>query len=121
VKADAILAEMQAQRDVLERLAAAVERLAARAPATGLAALVAGIEEYFGDGCWTASGVLEVARDDPHGEVAAALTALGLATAIGLGRALRRAESDGLVECVGDRRGVLLWRAAGISPQSPQA
>jgi hypothetical protein len=82
-------------RALLERLCAAVERLAGCEAAPPLAAALA---DYFGIGSrFTVAGLLELVDTDPHGEVAAAvagavdINASPRAVATALGRLLASA------------------------------
>ena len=78
------------------------------------AALLDAIEATFGDGVFTAGGLITEARDNPHGGISLALSGLvdmnGTHSGISLGRLLARIPE--LVP-IGDRRGVALYQLRG--------
>ena len=92
----------------LRQIRAALGRQHANA---GHAELLDAIEETFGDGVFTAGGLVTEARDNPHGRISLALSGLvdmnGISTSISLGRLLARMPQ---LTPIGDRRGVALYQ-----------
>jgi hypothetical protein len=98
----AILSELRAIHAVLRR------RNATAAPA-----LIVAIEDYFGEGSFTVSGLLALADDDPHGAIADALAdvvnmnASPRSRATALGVLLSRLTE---IEIVTQQRGFAVYR-----------
>jgi len=93
------------------RLQAIEEHLARGEVSEPHTALVDAIREIFGTAAFTASGLLTIAREHPHGDLSLALEQVvdlnSPAPQIALGRLLRRLPD---LEAVGGRRGALLFR-----------
>lgn len=104
-----VFADLAARCD---RIEAALAALALAAPGRRMA-LVEAIADYFGDGVFTARGVLEAVEDEPHSPLAEALAAVVDMNASPQGRATRLgqvlARLDEL-ELVGERRGAAVYR-----------
>lgn len=86
----------------------------------GAPALVAALTDYFGPGRFTTSGLLALAEDEPHSEIANALAdlidmnALPRGRATALGSLLARLPE---VEVVDRQRGVAVYRLRTSGPE----
>lgn len=100
------------RRVLREELAAALSRyLPAGDRASG--AFLESLEAYFGEGRFTVAGLVELAADDPHSNLSAALAEVvdlnagSRAQATALGRLLSRLPQ---IEVVGEARGAAVYR-----------
>ena len=108
VAGERILAAIDALRAEVRELRAELRR-----GRSGAEQLIAAIEEAFGSGRFTSAGLLTLAEEDPHGELADALAAAididatprGRATALG---ALLARHVD--VQIVAEQRGCTVYR-----------
>lgn len=104
---------LQALADLRAEVAALRRELAPRRADRHADALLAAVEDEFGDGRFTTAGLLAIAADEPRGDLAAALAAVvdlnaaPRATATALGRLLARLPA---VEVVAESRGVAVYR-----------
>ncbi len=103
----AVLQELRALRLEMAELRAAL------LPRSAAPVLLAAIEDYFGTGRFTVAGLINLAADDPHGAIGAALADLidlnagARAQATALGRLLCRMPG---VEVVGEVRGAAVYQ-----------